>query len=81
VHYPVRLHVSQLLGFEAGRPLEALSSCDTGQSCATPDSSVHSNFAALTSAAVLCCTVHPSESTVGPRESLLRWHTRQSGEL
>jgi hypothetical protein len=28
----VRCHVSQPLGFEAGRPLEALSSCGTGQS-------------------------------------------------
>jgi hypothetical protein len=29
---PVRRHVTQLLGFRAGRPLEALSSCSTGQS-------------------------------------------------
>jgi hypothetical protein len=31
VRCPVRRHVSQLLGFRAGRPLEALSSCGTGQ--------------------------------------------------
>jgi hypothetical protein len=34
---PVRRHVTQPLGFGAGRPLEALSSCGTGQSGATPD--------------------------------------------
>jgi hypothetical protein len=32
VHCPVRRHVTQPLGFGAGRPLEALSSCDTRQS-------------------------------------------------
>jgi hypothetical protein len=37
---PVRHHVTQSLGFGASRPLEALSSCDTGQSGATPDSPV-----------------------------------------
>jgi hypothetical protein len=37
---PVRRHVTQPLGFGAGRPLEALSSCGTGQSGATPDSPV-----------------------------------------
>jgi hypothetical protein len=31
---PVRRHVTQPLGFGAGRPLEALSSCGTGHSCA-----------------------------------------------
>jgi hypothetical protein len=30
---PVRCHVTQQLGFRAGRPLEALSSCGTRQSC------------------------------------------------
>jgi hypothetical protein len=29
---PVRRHVTQPLGFRASRPLEALSSCGTGQS-------------------------------------------------
>jgi hypothetical protein len=33
---PVRRHVTQPLGFGAGRPLEALSSCGTGQSDANP---------------------------------------------
>jgi hypothetical protein len=36
----VRRHVILLLGLGAGRPLEALSSCGTGQSGATPDSPV-----------------------------------------
>jgi hypothetical protein len=36
----VRCHVTQPLGLGAGRPLEALSSCGTGQSGAAPDSPV-----------------------------------------
>jgi hypothetical protein len=36
----VRCHVSQPLGSGASRPLEALSSCSTGQSGGTPDSPV-----------------------------------------
>jgi hypothetical protein len=72
-------HVTQPLGFGAESTVGALSSCNTGQSGATPDSLVPSNFTALTSVAVLCCTVHPSESTVGPREPLLCWLTGQSG--
>jgi hypothetical protein len=34
---PVRCHVILSLGPGAGRPLEALSSCGTGQSGVTPD--------------------------------------------
>jgi hypothetical protein len=37
---PVRRHVILLLGLGAGRPLEALSSCGTGQFGVTPDSPV-----------------------------------------
>jgi hypothetical protein len=37
---PVRRHVILPLGLGAGQPLEALSSCGTGQSGATPDSPV-----------------------------------------
>jgi hypothetical protein len=37
VDCPVRRHVTQLLGFGSSWPLEALSSCGTGQSGATPD--------------------------------------------
>jgi hypothetical protein len=40
VHCLVCRHVTQPLGFGAGQPLEALSSCGTGQSGATPDSLV-----------------------------------------
>jgi hypothetical protein len=36
----VRRHVIPSLGLGAGQPLEALSSCGTGQSGATPDSPV-----------------------------------------
>jgi hypothetical protein len=36
---PVHRHVTQPLGFESSRPLEALSSSGTGQSGATPDRS------------------------------------------
>ena len=45
--------------------------CEIGQSGAP-----------LTSCSDFCRdTIHLSESTVGPREPLLRWHTGQSGEL
>jgi hypothetical protein len=54
VRCPVRRHVSQPLGFRAGRPLEAFSSCGTRQTDATPDSPVPYDFAALT----LPLTVH-----------------------
>jgi hypothetical protein len=37
---PVCRHVILPLGLGVGRPLEALSSCGTGQSGATPNSSV-----------------------------------------
>jgi hypothetical protein len=37
---PVRRHVILPLGLGAGRPLEALSSCGTGQFGVTPDSPV-----------------------------------------
>jgi hypothetical protein len=37
VDCPVSRHVTQPLGFESSRSLEALSSCDTGQSGVTLD--------------------------------------------
>jgi hypothetical protein len=40
VSCPVRRHVTQPLGFGAESTVEALSSCGTGQSDATPDSPV-----------------------------------------
>jgi hypothetical protein len=57
VHRTVQCAIGQVLcavrcattlGFEASRPLETLSSCGTGQSGATPDSPVPSDFYALT---------------------------------
>jgi hypothetical protein len=53
VQCPVRLHVTQPLGFGVKSTVGALSSCGTGQSGATPDSPVSSDFAALTSAAAV----------------------------
>jgi hypothetical protein len=49
VHYLVHATSAQPLGFGAGRPLEPLSSCCTGQSGATLDNPVPSDFCALTS--------------------------------
>jgi hypothetical protein len=53
VRCPVRRHVTQSLGFGAKLTVGALSSCGTGQSGATLDSLVPSDFVALTSAAAL----------------------------
>jgi hypothetical protein len=51
VHCPVCAMSARPLGFRAGRPLEPLSCSCTGQSGATPDSPVTSDFCALTSGA------------------------------
>jgi hypothetical protein len=72
-------HVTQPLGFEAKSTIGFLSPCGTGQSGATPDSPVPSDFAALTSAAHCRCTIHPSESTVARWIAIACWHTGQSG--
>jgi hypothetical protein len=53
VHCPVRCHVTQPLGFGVKSTVGALSPCDTGQSGATLDCPVPSDFAALTSATAL----------------------------
>jgi hypothetical protein len=53
MHCPVRATLAQPLGFGAGRPLEPLSSYCTGQSGATPDSPMPSDFCAA-----LFITVH-----------------------
>ena len=53
VQCPMRRHITQLLGFRAKSTVEALSPCGIGQSDATPDSPVPSNFATLTSDAAL----------------------------
>jgi hypothetical protein len=91
---PVRCHVTQPLGFGVESTVGALSSCGTGQSGATSDSPVPSDFAALTSAAhcsrgrYFCsrplaldsrCSASTPDSPVAHRT--VRWHTRQSGEL
>jgi hypothetical protein len=49
-HCPVRRHVTQPLGSGSSHLLEALSSCGTGQSGATPDRSCSLSDAPLTSA-------------------------------
>jgi hypothetical protein len=59
----VRRHVTQPLGFGAKSTVGALSPCGTGQSGATPDSPVPSDFAALTSTAALF-TCQVLQSTV-----------------
>jgi hypothetical protein len=61
---PVRRHVILSLGLGAGRPLESLSLCGTGQSGVTPDSLVPLWPAALTSAAFTVLYSSLSESTV-----------------
>jgi hypothetical protein len=76
---PVRRHVILPLGLGAGRSLEALSSCGTGQSGATPDSPVPLWSSTLTS--TVCTVLHWSllESTIARRQPLLYWRTGQSG--
>jgi hypothetical protein len=51
LHCTVRLHVTQPLGFGAKSTVGALSPCGIGQSGATSNSLVPSDFCALTSAA------------------------------
>jgi hypothetical protein len=64
---PVRRHVTQPLGFGAKSIVGALSPCGTGQSGATPDSPVPSDFAALTSVAELFTLSVLLQSTVARR--------------
>jgi hypothetical protein len=72
-HPTVRVRAKSTIG--------ALSSCGTGQSGATPESPVPSEFAALTSAAY-CVALFPlSESTVARWIAVARLLTGQSGEL
>jgi hypothetical protein len=67
IHCPVRHHVTQLLGFRAKSTVGALSPCGTGQSGATPDSPMPSDFAALTSVAALFTSSVLLQSTVARR--------------
>jgi hypothetical protein len=79
VHCPMHATSAQLLGFGAVDRWDALSSCCTGQSSATPDSPVTSDFTALTSARH-CSSLYTLHSRpLACRESLLRWLTGQSG--
>jgi hypothetical protein len=78
-------------GLEPGRPLEALSSCGTGQSGATPNRSCSLSGASLTLWLSLCaCCCFSSSFCSRPLHELVvallahrtvRWHTEQSGEL
>jgi hypothetical protein len=78
VRCPVRRHVTQPLGFGAGRPLESLSSSCTEQFGATPDSPVRSDFCASDSVATLFTTVALCRVDRWRRELLLCWLTGQS---
>jgi hypothetical protein len=79
VRCPVRRHVTQPLGFGAKSTVGALSSCGTGQSDATPDSPVPSDFAALTSAAHCAALFLLSKSIVARWIAVARWLIGQFG--
>jgi hypothetical protein len=79
VHCPVRATLAQALGFRAVERWGTLSSCCTGQSGATPDSLVTSDFVDLTSARHCSLLYTLRSRPLARRESLLRWLTRQSG--
>jgi hypothetical protein len=76
---PVRRHVTLLLGLGAGRPLEALSSCGTGQSGATP--TFCSDFCRVI--VQHCSSVRVdrcAQIAVTPLvHQTVRWYTRKSG--
>jgi hypothetical protein len=79
VHCPVRVTSAQPLGFRAVDRWGALSFCCTGQSGATLDSLVTSDFAALTSV-WHCSSLYTLRSRPLARtEPLPRWLTGQSG--
>jgi hypothetical protein len=86
-HCPVRRHITQPLGFGAGRPLEALSSCGTGQSGAAPDMYCSLSGAPLTLPRTVprvryFCSRPLREVVVAPLvHRTVRWCTGQSGEL
>ena len=76
MHCQVCLHVTQPLGFGAKSTVGALSPCGIGQSGATSNSLVPSDFCAA-----LLLTVAPVKVDRCASYPLLRWHTGQSGEL
>jgi hypothetical protein len=75
VHCSVSATSARQLGFGAVDRWSRLSSCCNVQSGATPDSSVPSNFCALTSVAVLLRTVALHSRPLARREPLLCWLT------
>jgi hypothetical protein len=79
VHCPVRATSARPLGLGAVDRWSALSSCCTGQSGATLDSPVTSDFCAPTSAEALFITILLTKRLLARREPLLRWLTGQSG--
>jgi hypothetical protein len=79
VHCPVRATSAQPLGFRAVDRWRRLSSSCTGQSGATPDSLVTSNFCALTSAVALFTIVALHSRPLARKEPLLRWLIGQFG--
>jgi hypothetical protein len=81
IHCPVCATSACLLGFGAVDRWSRLSFCCTGQSGATSDSPVTSDFCALTSVMALFATVHLSSRSLERREPLLRWLTGRSGEF
>jgi hypothetical protein len=78
---PVRRHVILSLGLGAGRPLEALSSCGTGQSGAPL--TICSDFCRVYCSALFTVRVDRcAQIAVAPLvHRTVRWHTGQSGEL
>jgi hypothetical protein len=78
-HCPVCATSAQPLEFGVVHRWGALSSCCTGQSGATPDSPVTSDFAALTSTRHYSSLYTLCSQPLAREESLLRWLTGQSG--
>jgi hypothetical protein len=79
MHYTVCTTSARPLGFGVVDCWRALSSCCIGQSGATSDSPVPSDFCALTSATTLSTTVALHSRLLACREPLLRWLTGRSG--
>jgi hypothetical protein len=74
VHCPVRATSARSLGFGDVDRWSSLYFCCTGQSGASPDSPVNSDFCVA-----LFATVHFCSRPLARREPLLRWLTGQSG--
>jgi hypothetical protein len=76
---PVCATSAHPLGFGAVDRWRCLSFCCNGQSGATPDILVTSDFYALTSVAALFRTIAFCSRSLACKEPLLRWLTGQSG--